>query len=93
MFSIFLLAFIAVEAKSCTEEEFCPAAEVLVEASITFELLPLIFPLEVYRNRKGEQSAVEEGQRKQRRGEARIDLEGLILQCQMTLTFCVSLVS
>lgn len=76
MFSIFLLAFIAVEANSCTEEEFCPAAEVLVEASIKCELLPLIFLLEVYRKKKGEQECSRRGKKEtERRREARIDLD------------------
>lgn len=78
MFSICLLAFIVVKAESCAEEESCPAANVLVEASITLELLPLIVPLEISKNRKLNrvQSDGDKGNRQKRRG----DLVGLISQ-------------
>lgn len=61
-----MLAFLAVEAKSCTEEGFCPAAEVLAGASKTLELLPLILPLAVYTTEKVNSVRSNGGNRKQR---------------------------
>lgn len=72
MVSSFLLAFMAVEAKPCTEE-FWPAAKVLVGASATLELLPVILPLAFYRTEKvnSVRSGRDKGNRENRRGKNR----------------------
>lgn len=71
MVSCFLLAFMTFEDNSCAEEECCPAAGVLIGASATLELLPLILPLAVYRTEKGKgvQSDRDVGNRENRRRE------------------------